>query len=168
MALPAQWPLMVMAVRNESLKLDRLQRDILAPQLESFLAAAPDAEARAPYQALREALDTLEVPPELAGRLGAIAEVLLTSGRVRNFYGPGAELSLWSLFQKTPRGREIAGSIDAANAAFARLTGQAINAISVVARAPAAYSLTIRTGEFQVVVRFDQAGIRLETVEIGG
>jgi len=84
---------------TEALRLDRLQRDILVPQLESFLAAAPDAEARDPYLALREALDKLEVPPELTARLGAIAEVLLTSGRVRHLYGPGAELSLWSLFQ---------------------------------------------------------------------
>src|SRR5712692_12093651 len=122
-ATPAPAPIMA---PDEPLRLDRLQRDILAPQLESFLAAAPDKEARAPYLALREAVDALEVPPELAARLGAIAEVLLTSGRVRNLYGPGAELSLWSLFQKTPRGREVASSVEAANAAFKRLAGQAI------------------------------------------
>ncbi len=152
---------------DESLRLDRLQRDILAPQLESFLAAAPDAEARAPYRALREAVDALEVPPELAARLGAIAEVLLTSGRVRNLYGPGAELSLWSLFQKTPRGREVASSIEAANAALTRLAGQPIENISATARGPAAYALTIKTAELQVVVRFEPAGIRLENVEVG-
>ncbi len=154
-------------VHDEPLKLDRLQRDILAPQLESFLAAAPDAEARAPYLALREAVDALEVPPELAARLGAIAEVLLTSGRVRNLYGPGAELSLWSLFQKTPRGRAVASSIEAANAALTRLAGQPIENISATARGPAAYALTIKTAELQVVVRFEPAGIRLENVEVG-
>ena len=92
------------------LKIDQLHRDILVPQLDVFIAAAPDSAARGPYEALRAALDTLEVPPELAARLGAIAELAITSGRVRNAYGPGAELALWSLFQKTPRGREIASN----------------------------------------------------------
>jgi hypothetical protein len=154
------------ATGNEPLRLDRLQRDILVPQLESFLAAAPDAAARAPYLALREALDTLEIPPELAARLGAIAEVLLTSGRVRSLYGPGAELSLWSLFQKTPRGRDVANSLEAANAAFKRLAGQAIESINAAARAPGAYALTIKTAEVQLVVRFEPAGIRLENIEV--
>jgi hypothetical protein len=152
---------------DELLRLDRLQHDILMPQLESFLAAAPDAAARAPYLALREALDALAVPPELAARLGAIAEVLLTSGRVRSLYGPGAELSLWTLFQKTPRGRDIANSLDSANAAFKRLTGQAIEGISAIARGPGAYALTIKTAEVQLVVRFEPAGIRFENIEVG-
>jgi hypothetical protein len=156
-----------MMTHDESLELDRLQHDILAPQLESFLAAASDKDARAPYLALREAIDAGVIPPELAGRLGAIAEVLLTSGRVRNLYGPGAELSLWSLFQKTPRGREVASSLQAVNSAFKRIAGKAIEDISAIARGPAAYALTIKTAEFELVVRFEPAGIRLETVELG-
>jgi len=71
------------------------------------------------------------------------------------------------LFQKTPRGREVARSVDAANAAFKSLAGQAIEGISAVTRGPAAYALTIKTAEVQVVVRFEPAGIRLETVEVG-
>jgi hypothetical protein len=156
-----------MAQHDELLRLDRLQRDVLIPQLESFLTAAPDAAARAPYLALREAIDSLAVPPELAGRLGAITEVLLTSGRVRDLYGPGAELSLWSLFQKTPRGREAASSIEAVNVAFRRLIGQSIEGISTIARGPSAYALTIKTAEVELVVRFEPAGIRIENVEVG-
>jgi hypothetical protein len=152
---------------TEELKIDRLQRDILVPQLESFMAAAPDAETRAPYLALREALERHEIPPELSDRLGAIAEVLLTSGRVRHLYGPGAELSLWSLFQKTPRGREIAESIESANAALKRLGGQELESMSIIARGPAAYALTIKTAELQLAVRFEPAGIRLENLEVG-
>ena len=152
---------------NESIPIDRLQRDILAPQLEAFLAAAADAEARAPYVELRDALEAAEIPLKLADRLGAIVEVLLTSGRVRSLYGPGAELSLWSLFQKTPHGRKIAKSLEDANAAFRQLHGQAIKGITVVTRGPAAYALTIKTSELQMVVRFEPAGIRLENVEIG-
>jgi hypothetical protein len=157
----------IMTADAEPLTLDRLQRDILVPQLEGFIAALPDADARAPYLALRQAIETLEVPPALITRLGTVAEVLLSSGRVRHLYGPGAELSLWSLFQKTPRGREAAASIEAANAALRQLVGQPIERISVSARGPATYALTIKTAELQMVVGFDSAGVRLENVEVG-
>ncbi len=152
---------------NEPLKLDRLHRDILAPQLDAFIAAAPDAAARAPYEALRAALDTLEVPPELAARLGAIAELAITSGRVRSAYGPGAELALWALFQKTPRGRDIAASVAALNTALKPLEGQTIESLNAIARAPGAYALTIKTAQCELVIRFEPAGVRLESLEVG-
>jgi hypothetical protein len=152
---------------DEPLRLDRLHRDILAPQLDAFIAAAPDAAARAPYEVLRAALDTLEVPPELAARLGAIAELAITSGRVRNAYGPGAELALWALFQKTPRGREIAASVAALNAALKPLQGQTIETLNAIARAPGAYALTIKTAQCELVIRFEPAGVRLESLEVG-
>ena len=151
---------------DQPLRLDRLHRDLLAPQLDAFIAAASDAAAR-PYEALRAALDTLEVPLELAGRLGAIAELAITSGRVRDAYGPGAELALWGLFQKTPRGREIAASVAALNAALKPLEGQSIESLNAVARAPGAYALTIKTEQCQLVIRFEPAGVRIESLEVG-
>jgi len=155
------------AKSDEPLKLDRLHRDILAPQLDVFIAAAPDATARAPYEALRAALDTLEVQPELAARLGAIAELAIASGRVREAYGPGAELALWALYQKTPRGREIAESVAALNAAMKPLAGQAIEGVTAISRAPGAYALTIKTDQCQMVIRFEPAGVRIESLEVG-
>jgi len=155
------------AKSDEPLRLEQLHRDILAPQLDVFIAAAPDAAARAPYEALREALETLEVPSELTARLGAIAELAITSGRVRDAYGPGAELALWGLFQRTPRGREIAESVAALNAALKPLAGQAIESVSAISRAPGAYALTIKTDQCQVVIRFEPAGVRIESLEVG-
>lgn len=156
-----------MADEAATLKLDRLQRDILAPQLDSFLAAAPDDAARAPYLALREAINRMEVPAPLDDRLGAIAEVLLSSGRVRAAYGPGAELSLWGLFRKTRRGRAIEQSIEAMNAALRRLNGQPLESAIVTARGPGAYALTLKTLECQLVLRLEASGVRLENAEVG-
>jgi len=155
------------AKSDEPLKLDRLHRDILAPQLDVFIAAAPDATARAPYEALRAALDTLEIPSELAARLGAIEELAITSGRVREAYGTGAELALWALYQETPRGREIAESVAALNAAMKPLAGQAIEGVTAISRAPGAYALTIKTDQCQMVIRFEPAGVRIESLEVG-
>jgi hypothetical protein len=152
---------------DEPLRLDRIHRDILAPQLDAFIAAAPDAAARTPYEALRAALDTLEVPPELTARLGAIAELAISSGRVRSAYGPGAELALRALYQKTPRGREIAASVAALNEALKPLEGQTIEGVGAIARTPGAYALTIKTSQCELVIRFEPAGVRLESLEVG-
>lgn len=152
---------------GEPIKLDRLQRDVLVLQLDAFIEAARDPASRVQYLALRDAIDASEVPDEMAARLGAITEVAITSGRVRAAHGPGAELALWALYQKTPRGRESAASIEALNRALGQLQGQALEHINAVARSPGAYSLTIRTAECQLMIRFEPAGIRVESVEFG-
>jgi hypothetical protein len=148
-------------------KLDELQRDLLIPQIDAFLAAAPDPGAGASYAALRSAITALEVPENLADRLGSLIEVLLTSGRIRHTNGPGAELALWALFQQTPRGRDLTASVEGVNAALKRLVGQPLEFVSAVVRGPGAYALTMRTREFQIVVRFEATGVRIESVDVG-
>ena len=121
---------------DDSLTLDTLQRDLLVPELEAFLAAAPDTAGRESYLALRDAINALTVPGALASRLEAVTELLLTSGKARRAYGPAADLSLWSLFQKTPRGRALLASVTALNTALKRLEGQTLEFVSATARAP--------------------------------
>ena len=149
-----------------ALRLERLHHAILTPLIDSFLDAVTEPAARETYLALKDAVEKLEVPPDLQAHLGAIAEVALTSGRVRHQYGPGAELALWSIFQKTPRGRELAASVDAVNAALKRLQGQPLEELGAVARGPGAYALTLRTAELQMVVRFEPAGVRIESLDL--
>ena len=151
---------------GEPITLDTLQHDILVPQIQAFLDATTDAQAREVYAALASAIEKLEVPPELAARLGAIVEVALTSGRIRKLFGPGAELSLNALFMQTPRGREIAQSLSELNKALATLKGQTVEQVTATQRGPGAYALTLKTSGCQVVIRFEQAGVRIESLEI--
>jgi hypothetical protein len=152
---------------SESIALDTLQRDILIPQVQAFLDATNDPQAREVYLALKSAIESLEVPSELQMRLGAIVEVALTSGRVRRLFGPAAELSLNALFTKTPRGREVAQSLAELNKALASLKGQTVEQITTTQRAPGSYSLTLKTSNCQLVIRFEQSGVRVETLEVG-
>ncbi len=148
------------------LRLDGLQRDVLLPQVEAFLEAAQEAPAREAYSGLKDGIERMEVAPELAGRLGAILEVVLASGRVRQLFGPGAELSLTALFQQTPQGVEIAESVRALNAALEKLKGEPLGEASAAVRGPGAYALTLRTATCQLVVRFERNGVRVESVEV--
>ncbi len=150
----------------ESITLDTLQRDILIPQIQAFLDATTDPQAREVYLTLKTAIESQEVPADLQPRLGAIVEVALTSGRVRRLFGPAAELSLNALFLKTPRGREVAQSLAELNKALASLKGQMVEQISSTQRSPGAYSLTIRTSGCQIIIRFEQAGVRVESLEL--
>jgi hypothetical protein len=147
-------------------KIDELQKSVLLPQIQAFIEATSDAAAREVYAALAAAVERMEVAPVLQARLGAIVEIALSSGRVRKLFGPAAEHSLTSLFQQTPRGREIAASIAAVSAALRRLIGQPLEDASVSLRAPGAYALTLKSGSYQLVVRFEQAGIRVESIEV--
>ncbi len=151
---------------GESITLDTLQRDILVPQIQAFLEATSDPQAREVYLALKTSIESLEVPQDLQLRLGAIVEVALTSGRVRRLFGPAAELSLNSLFTKTPRGREVAQSLAELNKALSTLKGQTVEQIISTQRSPGAYALTLKTSNCQIVIRFEQAGVRVESLEV--
>lgn len=151
---------------NEPLAIDALQRDILIPQIQAFLDSTSDPAAREVYESLRAAVERLEIPAELQQRLGAIVEVALQSGRVRRLFGPGADLSMGALFLKTPRGREIAESIRAVNSALTKLKGQPVEEVSATLKSPGSYAVTLRTSGCQVVIRFEAAGARIESLEV--
>jgi hypothetical protein len=150
----------------EVLKLDELQRDLLSSLIGDFIAAAPQAAGSA-YLALEAAVAQGEVQPDLVPSIGAIAEVALSTGRVRNSFGPAAELALMGLFRRTPRGEAIAGSLYELNRALAKLKDQPLGEISAALRKPGVYILTIGGGEYRIVVRFDHDGAVVESVETG-
>jgi hypothetical protein len=151
---------------DASLKLDTLQRDILAPQIQAFIDATSDAQARGVYGLLKDAVDAMEVPIPLADRLGAIIEVALSSGRIRRLFGPGSEQSLYSLFLKTPRGLQLQSSVDSLNHALGELRGNQVESVSAAIRRPGAYALIVKTDRCQLTIRFDPEGVRMETVEV--
>ena len=150
----------------EILTLDPLQRDLLIPQIQAFLDATSDAAARESYAALKAAVESMAVSSEHQARLGTIVEVALQSGRIRRLFGPGAELSLNALFQKTPRGREIARSLQELNTALSNLKGDTVEEVSAAARGPGSWALTVKTSGCQMVIRFERDGVRVESLEV--
>jgi hypothetical protein len=150
-----------------ALHLDELQRDLVLALVQSFADAAGPQSGSSTYAALEDAVATMEVPRELVPPLGAIVEVALSTGRVRNVFGPAAELSLTALLRKTPRGETIGASFGELNRALAKLKGRPLDEISAASRKPGVYTLTIAAGEYRIVVRIDHDGAALESVETG-
>ena len=84
----------MMAQSDESLRLDPLQHDILVRQLDSFLAAAPDAQARAniAYKDYREWSEARgEQPLTLTAFGNRLTErgIEKTKGRIVTYHGIG-------------------------------------------------------------------------------
>ncbi|MGH7905595.1 MAG: hypothetical protein ACREP6_03115 [Candidatus Binataceae bacterium] len=151
---------------SQALSLDAMQRDALLPHLRAFADAAADTESRASYVELESAIRNLEIAPELVPMLGVILEVTLQSGRARRENGPGAEISLASLYQKTPRGAELAASLISLNSALNKLAGETIESMSASSRIPGTYMVTIKTGSLQLVIRLGAAGASVDSLEV--
>ena len=151
---------------SELLALDSLQRDALRPHIEAILGATNDPRARDEYHRLSQSVAKLSVEPDLQGRLGAILELLLQSGRIRKQHGPGAESLLLALYQKTPQGRRISESIRALNVALEKLNGQSLEGATAGLRSPGTYALTLKTDQLQVVIRFAPEGVSIESMEV--
>ncbi len=152
---------------DASLTLDDLQRQVLLAQIALFAQANPDPKAQHDYQVLADAATRLEIPAALLPRLTAILEISLSSGRIRQTSGPGAHLALMALFQKTPRGKALAAEVSALNAALTQLKDQPLTEISAAQRGPGTYTLTLGTPACRMVVRFEPAGVRIESLDVG-
>jgi hypothetical protein len=152
---------------DPSLTLDDLQRQVLLAQIALFSKANPDPQAQQDYVGLADAVGRLEVPPALIPRLTAILEISLSGERIRRTAGPGAHLALMALFQKTPRGKELAAQLGSLNAALAQLKDQQLLEISAGQRGPGIYTLTLGTPACRMVIRFDPDGVRIESLEVG-
>ncbi len=125
------------SIKDAPLKLDAIQREALLPEIENMLVAPIPADARAPYQRLKECVEaSLEVPRELDPYLGVMIESSIVTGNAKRF-GAGVQQSMVALFQKTALGKQIANSIRAINAAFGSTKGHLIEEASTTLRAPA-------------------------------
>ncbi len=156
-----------MRADDTPLTLDDLQRQVVLQQIALFAQANPDPQAQQDYVALADAVERLEVPAAMVPRLTAILEVSLSGERIRRTSGPGAHLALVALFQKTPRGKELAAQLAALNAALAQLKDQQIAELSAAQRGPGIYTLTVATRRCRMVIRFEPDGVRVESLDVG-
>ena len=151
---------------SDGIKLDSIQREVLLGEIKNMLAAPLSPDARAPYEHLRKCVeDSLDIRPELSPHLSIVIESSIITGNAKRF-GAGVQQSMVALYQKTVRGRSIADSIDAINAALEKLKGHAIEQVSTTLRAPGSYALTFKTDQLQMVIIFDRAGLSIESLEV--
>jgi hypothetical protein len=146
--------------------LDESQKEILEREVRAFLTGVTDPEAQARYAGLLQEIEDREVSEEFATAFEGILAIILESGRARKLYGPAAENSLNSLFQKTARGSALVQQANEVNKALKGLEGQTIGGISFRSTGPGSWGLTLRTNRGELTLRIDRQGLRVDNLEV--
>jgi len=151
---------------STAIKLTEGQRELIVEEAGRFAAQVQNPAAREAYRRLREEAENGAVPEELLEALGSLLRIGLGSGRIRALHGAHAEMEATSLFQKTPQGKELNAQFDAANEMFKALEGQELRKITLSARGPGMYTLTVETSEAKITTALTEAGVDVRSVEV--
>lgn len=121
-------------------------------------------------EALEGLIATLEddamVDGEQAAELDRLLVLALQSGRVRALYGPGGEQAALRAYRRLPSGAELAESAAEVNEALSALAGRRLEALSLSAVGPGAFSLSLTLDGAELTIRLDRQGARLGSVGI--
>jgi hypothetical protein len=138
---------------------------------EVALAEAQAVHALARDDANRERLGELvsavaggDVDAGVEAELESVLELGLQTGRIRALYGPGGEQAAIRTLRRLPRGRARAASAREVSEALRALAGRQLDAVSIAAVAPGAFTLTLEAGGLEASVRLDGSGARLQSV----
>jgi hypothetical protein len=148
------------------MKLTEKEQGLLRDEVQ-VLQAAADPALKDRYAAVSAAVNEAEVPERHLGLFSQVLEFLLDSGRVIDRYGAEGEQALLRLYQKTPRGQELARGVAELNRALQVLQGQAIEEVTFTARGPGRYRLGIGTDRCEIAVGIDKRGLAIEGLEVG-
>jgi len=148
------------------LELNDLEVALVAPHVAKMAGAAADSASRHRYEELAAEIADRRLRPEHQGTVAALLELLINSGRLRNQNGPTAEAVARALYRRTGPGKAAAASAAALGAALAKLKDQRIEDISVSLRGPGSYAMSLATTDFQLVIRIDPSGCRIESLEV--
>jgi hypothetical protein len=149
-----------------ALAIDPSQREVLLEELAMLVVSLRDAETRAPWEELAEAVDEGAVGEELLGRLEQILEMTLQTGRARRVHGAESEQALLRLFHQTPRGAASRRATEAVNRTLASLAGQTIETMLFTTQGPGVYRLGLETDRVKLTLEIDRHGVTVESLEV--
>jgi hypothetical protein len=138
--------------------------EVARAEAQAVLAMVQDENRRLKLADLVAAIDEGEVDGTDADALGELLELGLSTGRVRQVYGPEGEQAALKLFRRLPLGKELAGTTRELNEALSALEGRTISGISVAAVGPGEYGVTISTEDFEIALRLGKAGARVASI----
>jgi hypothetical protein len=138
--------------------------EVARAEAQAVLAMVHDETRRAKLADVVAAIDEGEVDGADADALAELLELGLSTGRVRQVYGPEGEQAALKLFRRLPLGKELAETTRELNEALGALEGRTISAISVSAVGPGEYGVTISTEDFEIALRLGKAGARVASI----
>jgi hypothetical protein len=142
-------------------------REVLAAEAAALRDTIGDPEVRDCYLALAAAVAEGEVEDALVPSLERLLDLGLRTGRVRRLHGPHAEAAVVRVFNGTPAGQRLSGSLAEVNAALGALRGQPLDRLTFAARGPGSYTLSIETPVAGLTLEVGPAGVAVKDVSVG-
>ncbi len=148
------------------IKLGEEEQDLLFQEAGYFSGRVQNPAAQASYRRMQQEAAQGELSEELLEALGELLKVGLTNGRIRSVHGAHAEMAATNLFRRTPQGKALHDGIARVNEALRALEGQRLESLSISARGPGLYSLTVATDEARLLIAFTPQGVEVRSVEV--
>ena len=138
--------------------------EVARAEAQAVLAMVVDEGRRLKLADVVAAIDGGEIDGADADALAELLELGLSTGRVRQVYGPEGEQAALKLFRRLPLGKELAETTRELNEALSALEGRTIDKISVSAVGPGEYGVSISTESFEIALRLGKAGARVASI----
>jgi len=151
---------------SEALVLTAEEKELLASELAALVPAL-EGERRQRYEALAQAVQEGQVPPELLEPLEGLLGLALETGRARTLYRAEGERVLTELFRRTPRGRELARHLEEVNKALLALRGRTLQGVRVGMRTLGHFTIVLETEGAGVTLAVRPQGITVESITVG-
>ena len=144
------------------------ERELVAQEARQFASRLDEGPARETYRRLEQAAaETGQVDGELVQALEGLLGLGLSTGRIRALYGAHAEMAAAAAFRRTPAGRRLQQGCDEANRGLGALAGRVLYGLSVQARGPGIYLVSVEVAGARAVLQLDRDGVQLRSVEFG-
>lgn len=144
------------------------EREILNREIERLMRPlASDSKPYQDYVQLLAALSSGVVPEQQSGALEQVLEITLSTGRIRQAYGPQEEQQLLKLYNRTPTGDRLRQLMKQVNQSLETLKDQRIESLLFSLKTPGAYRLEINTDQCQLTVSIDWNGVSVHQLEVG-
>lgn len=153
--------------RSGVLTLTTEEQEIVQAELLALLPAL-SGERRKAYQALADAVDKGEIPPDLQPLLEGLIRLALETGRARRLYRAEGERVLTDLFGRTPAGQNLTRGLREVNKALSILKGQTLTGVRVGIRTLGHFTVTLEVGNgTSVTLAVRPDGVTIDSITVG-
>jgi hypothetical protein len=149
---------------SDTIRLSADEAEVVLAELEPIVAAATDPARREAFAALRDSAERAELDATAAATLDPLLELALQTGRIRAIHGPGGEQAALRLYRRLPSGTALRQTAQEVSEALGALRGRELEAVSLSALGPSAYSVSLSAGGVELTIRLDRQGARLASV----
>lgn len=146
------------------IRLSADEAEIVLAELAPIEAAATDPGRRDAFATLREVVERGELDDAAAATLDPLLELALQTGRIRAIHGPAGEQAALRLYRRLPSGTALRQTAEEVSEALVALRGRELEAVSLSALGPAAYSISLSAGGVELTIRLDRQGARVASV----